>query len=541
VPVGVAGELHIGGVQVARGYLARPELTAKAFVPNPFGEGRLYKTGDLARYREDGAIEFAGRIDQQVKLRGQRMELGEIEAVLKRHRAVRDCVVVLRQEGGETHQRLVAYVAASGLSVQDLRRHAQQMLPGYMVPSAFVLLQELPVTAHGKLDRCALPEPVDVQAKKGSVPPRDALETQLVAIWENALRIEPIGVTDDFFELGGHSLMAARIFSKIKTMLGKNLPLATLFQTPTVEKLAAALREQGRQPRSSSLVAIQPRGSRPAFFCVHGGYGEVMFYSELARCLGKDQPFYGLQAAGPEGCEMRNTSIEAIASYYLQEIRQVQPRGPYFLGGYCAGGIIALEMAQQLHANREEVAFLVLFDATNPERPARHSTIRKRIRLALEEASDLRPSEKPRYFARRIASRLKWDAAQVQEAGYNLLELLYKTRKPNGENNDGDRFPFKVPVWIALKRAAEKYRPRAYPGRIVLFCPTASDGYEYSYDRGWNEVAQDGLEIHNIAGKHGTIFDPHHMPAVAEKLDAYIRAALSSQARSEDLPVENLS
>jgi amino acid adenylation domain-containing protein len=538
VPVGTAGELHIGGAQVARGYLARPGLTAEKFVPNPFGQDRLYKTGDLARWLSDGTIEYVGRTDQQVKIRGFRIEPGEIEAVLAQHPAVRDAVVVVRDHAS-SDKRLLAYVAGEPSVLNDtvVRDFLKAKLPYFMLPSSITALEKLPLNANGKVDRRALLEYSAIPREKVSVPPRDPLETQLVAIWEKALRIEPIGVTDDFFELGGHSLMAARIFSEIKTILRKNLPLATLFQTPTVEKLAAALREQGWRPSWSPLVAIQSRGSRPAFFGVHGGYGEVMFYSELARCLGKDQPFYGLQAKGLEGCAMRYTSIEAIASYYLEEIRQVQAHGPYFLGGYCTGGIIAFEMAQQLRVAGEEVAFLVLFDTNNPERPARHSTVRKRIRLALDEASGLPPSEKLRYFARRVAYRLKWEAGKVQKAGYTLLEVLYKTRKPGGENIDGGLLPLKLPVWITLQRAMRKYKPRAYPGRIVLFRPTASDGYEYPADRGWTEVAEGGLEIHDIAGKHGTIFEPifeqRHMPVVAEKLSACIRAAASSQALSD--------
>jgi amino acid adenylation domain-containing protein len=534
VMTGTVGELHVGGAPVARGYLARAELTAEKFVPNPFGEGRLYKTGDLARWLPDGPIEYVSRIDQQVKIRGFRIEPGEIEAVLEQHPAVRDAVVVVR-EHSSSDKRLVAYVAGelSALSDTIVRDFLKARLPNFMLPSSIVALEKLPLNANGKVDRRALLEFGANPREKVSVPPRDPLEAQLVAIWEKVLRVEPIGVTDGFFELGGHSLMAARIFSQIKTMLGKDLPLATLFQTPTVEKLAAALREQGWKPAWSPLVPIQPRGFRAPFFAVHGGYGEVMFYSELARCLGRDQPFFGLQAEGLDGCAMSHTSIEAIARHYLQEIRQVQARGPYFLGGYCTGGVIAFEMAQQLHATGEEVAFLALFDTNNPEQPPQRSPIRKRIWLALDEASGLSLRDKPQYFARRVAHRLKWEAAKVQNAAYNLLELLYKTRKPDGKGTDGVPLPFKLPVWITLERATAKYKPRAYSGRIVLFRPTASDGYEYADDRGWTKVAEGGLEIHDLACKHGTIFEPvfeqRHMPMIAEKLAACIRHRVPSE------------
>jgi thioesterase superfamily protein len=235
--------------------------------------------------------------------------------------------------------------------------------------------------------------------------------------------------------------------------------LATLFQAPTIEKLATDLKDRSWKRSLSPLVAIQPRGSLPPFFGVHGGYGDVMFYNQLARRLGKDQPFYALQAEGKKLSLMGYISIEAIASYYLQEIRQVQTHGPYFLGGYCVGGLIALEMAQQLRAAGGEVALLVLFDTHNPDRSVRLSTIGKRIRLALDESSGLPPSEKRRYIARRIGAMLKRKAGNVQEVGYNLLELLHKTRKPKGENADGGLLPLELPVRITLKRAAAKYKP----------------------------------------------------------------------------------
>jgi amino acid adenylation domain-containing protein len=530
VPIGVAGELHLGGVQLARGYLNRPELTAEKFVTSPFGEGRLYKTGDLGRYRADGAIEFLGRIDHQVKLRGFRIELGEIEAVLKKHSAVRDCVVLVQENGTESNRRLVAYVVASGVDVDQLRRHAQKSLPDYMVPSAFVFLDQLPLTANGKLDRRALPAP-EHQSKR-FIEPQTPLQRELAVIWQDVLGLERVGLEDNFFELGGHSLLAVRIFSKIETMFGKRLPLATLFQAPTIEALATALQEQGWKPPWSPLVAIQARGSGLPFFGVHGGYGAVLFYSELARCLGEDQPFYGLQFEGLDGGPVRHTSIETIASYYIEEIRRVQAHGPYFLGGYCVGGIIAFEMARQLRVAGEPVGCLALFDVNNPVRAPRHFTITKRIRMALDEASDLSLSEKLRYFGRRVADKMGYERAQLQKVGYDLIELLCKTLKRAAEKNNSGLLPLKLPVWIMLQRAASAYKPSSYPGRIIFFRPTVAGTYEYAEDRGWAKLAEGGLEIHDIPGKHGAIFERQYAPVLAEKLDTYIRAALGTQVTS---------
>ena len=369
VPAGVVGELYIGGRQLARGYLNRPELTAQHFPANPFGPGRLYRTGDLAWYRADGAIEYTGRTDFQVKIRGLRIELLEIEAVLKKHPAVRDCVVVVRQDGMEANKRLLAYVVTSEISPDELRRHAQRTLPGYMVPSALIFLDELPLTANGKLDRSALPEPLPVHGEKGPVPPRTALETQLVAIWEKVLGIQSIGITDNFFELGGDSLQAVRIFAEIEHTFGKRLPLVTLFEMPTIEKVARKIWEETRSEDWGPLVAFRLQGKRPPFFGIHGRDGNVLFYWKFAELLGKEQPFYGLQAQGLDGKPIARTTVEEIAAYYLEEMRKVQPHGPYLLGGYSFGGVAAYEIARKLRAAGDEVDLLVLFDTPNPAKP----------------------------------------------------------------------------------------------------------------------------------------------------------------------------
>jgi amino acid adenylation domain-containing protein len=545
VPIGVTGELYIGGAQVARGYRNRPELTAERFVANPFKRGELlYRSGDLVRWRANGKIEYLGRIDHQVKMHGFRIELGEIETVLRQHPSVQESIVIAREDiPGD--KRLVAYVVARDHTPGDerLTQHAvsrngaagpsefreflKVKLPEYMLPAHFVFLEKLPLTPNGKTDRKALPRP-DFEAladESKFVAPRTPKEIVLARIWCEVLGLKQVSIHDNFFELGGHSLLALRIFSKIEKEFGDRPPLATLFQAPTIEKLATVLDDRNWKAALSPLVAIQPGGLRPPFFSVHGGYGEVIFYSELARCLGKDQPFYALRAEGPKLCLTRDTSIEAIASYYLQEIRKVQTHGPYFLGGYSIGGIIAFEMAQQLRAAGEEVALLVLFDSQNPDRPVLLSTVRKRIRLALDESSGLPPSEKRLYIARRIAAMLKRKAENVQEVGYNLLELLHKTRKPDGENAYGGLLPVELPVRITLKRATSKYKPRGYPGRIVLFRAIAPDGHERADDRGWTEVAEGGLEIHDIPGKHLTIFETPHVQVGAEKLAACIQAA----------------
>ncbi len=369
-PIGVRGELHIGGRGLARGYLNLPELTAEKFVPDPFRAepgALMFKTGDLARYRPDGNIEFLGRADDQVKVRGFRIELGEIETVLGQHPAVREAVVVVREDApGE--KRLVAYVVAD-TSAGELRQFLRERLPDPMAPATIVLLDVLPVMPNGKVDRRALPVPdrAGREAEKALVGPRDELEHQLVQIWEEVLDVRPIGVTDNFFDLGGHSLLAVRLFALIEERLGKRLPLTAVFQGATVEHLAAVyFRRQAEPGSQSSLVPIQPAGGRPPLFLVHPAGGQVFPYIHLARSLGFEQPCYGLQAAGLDDGQDRLTRIEDMASRYIHALQTVQPTGPYFIGGWSMGGVIAFEMAQQLVGKGQEVASLVLVDAGLP-------------------------------------------------------------------------------------------------------------------------------------------------------------------------------
>jgi natural product biosynthesis luciferase-like monooxygenase protein len=537
VPIGVPGELYIGGEGVTRGYLNRPELTAEKFVRITFGEGDylVYRTGDLVRYLPDGRLEFLGRLDHQVKIRGHRIELGEIETALCLHPGIQEAIVSAMDNGDEG-KTLVAYMTKSNgaLSPMEMRQFVESKLPSYMVPSSFVFLDAFPLTPNGKVDRNHLPKPEVVKSDQPIVAPRNATEATLADIWAEALRVQNVGIYDNFFELGGHSLSAVKVVAKIRAAFSVALPLHILLENPTVAELSVHLEKfiGSRAPSGTlvPLVAIQPRGSRPPFFGVHGGYGAVLFYSELARCLGEDQPFYGLQSEGLDGGPIRHTSIETIASYYIEEIRRVQAHGPYFLGGYCVGGIIAFEMARQLRAAGEPVECLTLFDVNNPERTPRHFSITKRIRLALDEAADLALIEKLQYFARRAADKMGWEGTQLQKVGYDFVELLYKALKPDAEKNNGSPFSLKVPVRIMLQRAESAYKPRAYPGRIILFRPTVADTYEYADDRGWAKFAEGGLEIHDVPGKHGAIFERQYAPVIAEKLDAYIRAALSGKA-----------
>ncbi|HZC36458.1 MAG TPA: amino acid adenylation domain-containing protein [Chthoniobacterales bacterium] len=515
------GELYIGGECLCRGYLNRAELTAEKFVS--IDGNRFYKSGDLARWLPDGNLEFLGRADGQVKVRGFRVELGEVEAVLSQHPSVRDVAVTVKPDTAGLN-RLVAYAVCDGaFSASALREYAKSKLPDYFVPSLFLPIDKLPLTPSGKVNRRALPDPVGVPTETVSVAPRDQVEHKLVAIWQRALNVPSIGITDDFFELGGHSLMAVRVFADIEKTFGKQLPLATLFEASTIEQFASTLREEDWKPSWSSLVTIQPQGSRPPFFGVHGGYGPVLFYRPLAQILGLDQPFYGFQSQGLDGSPFKHTSVQAIASYYLEEMRSVQANGPYFLGGYCLGGLIAFEMAQQLHAQGEEVSLLVLFDTYNPARPPRRYTLAERLGLRLQDASRLKPGEQIQYFARRASGKF---GANLKKWQGDFQKMLYKTR---GSDVDAgmvtDQFR-QLHVRLALERARDAYKPLPYAGRITLFRATIPfDGYDCATDLGWTELADGGMEIHNITGNHESIFKEPNIRLTADKLRTCIEAA----------------
>ncbi|HEY7415633.1 MAG TPA: amino acid adenylation domain-containing protein, partial [Ktedonobacteraceae bacterium] len=367
VPVGVVGELYIGGDGVARGYHNRPDLTAQVFVPDPFSSQpgrRLYKTGDLVRYlaEREANIEFVGRRDEQVKIRGYRVELGEVEAVLAEHEDIEQVVVVAREAQGEGRRGkdLVAYVVLrhprKGV-IEQLRAYLKERLPEYMQPAAFAQLEQLPLTATGKVDLRALPAPdrVGSEAREDFVEPRDILELQLVQIWENILQIHPISVTDNFFALGGHSFLAVGLMSQIQKRFNYKLPLSILFQKGNIESLANVLRKQNIAQMRSPVVAIQPRGSKLPFFCVHPAGGDILIYYNLAHHLGSDRPFYGLQDPGIYEEAVQYSSIEELAAFYIEALLTVQPEGSYMLGGYSFGGNVAFEMAQQLQKQGREV------------------------------------------------------------------------------------------------------------------------------------------------------------------------------------------
>jgi amino acid adenylation domain-containing protein len=525
--IGEPGEIVIRTPFRSLGYINAPAENQKRFVDNPFrGDRRdlIYYTGDRGRYRPDGSVELLGRLDDQVKIRGVRVEPDEVTAILSQHPVVKSSAVVARKnEQGEAF--LVAYVVGSEQNrsiTSDLRSYLSTQLPSPMIPSAFMLLDALPLTPNGKVDRRALPIPDQKQTELPGafVAPRDALEFQLTTIWEQALGLQSIGVTSNFFDLGGHSLLAVRLFAQIEKTFGKRLPLATLFQAPTVEQLANVLRQEEWSPPWSSLVPIQPGGSKPPFFCVHAHGGEVMIFKDLAKHLGPDQPFYGLQALWLNGDQPRHTSIKELAAHYLKEIRTFQPEGPYFLGGLCFGGKVAFELAQQLYAQGQQIGLLALLDSYAPGYPQKLPWIQRqvilRVSLHVGNLRGLGRKERLNYLLEkgkigmaRAETRLKKMACKLYLGlGVPLPRTLQEAQEPT-------------------RRARLPYMPSIYPGKIILFRPSHKPGGEYYHppDMGWSGLVAGGLEIYDIPGPFGSIISEPYVDVMAEHLLACLQAA----------------
>jgi amino acid adenylation domain-containing protein len=551
VPVGVPGELYIGGDGVARGYLNRPDLTDERFVPDPFRAepgARIYKTGDRARYRPDGQVDYLGRLDHQVKVRGFRIELGEIEALLVQHPAVQRAAVIVREDV-PGNPRLVAYVvpeppaddAGDGATASDddpegrwrallpaLREQLAAALPDYMTPAAYVRLEALPLTPNGKLNRQALPSPDPARPgdDDGFVPPRDDTERRLAELWGMVLGVEAVGVTDDFFELGGQSLLAARLFALIQREFDQRLPLATLFQAPTIEHLARLLRRDAAPAGWSSLAPLRPHGSKAPFYCVHGAGGNVLNFRSLGPHLHPEQPFYTLQAQGLDGEQALHSRIEEMAAHYLREIRTVQPAGPYSLGGYCAGGLVAWEMARQLRADGQEVAFLALLDTMAPEHQSSFGYWKnwylRRGRMHLANLSRQAPSRMLRYVLGRLRTvgwrigsftrTRKWQSTYLahQRAGQPLSPELRDHME-------------------MAKFATQRYKPAVAETPVTLFV-ARERGVDIDADPlfGWGGLARRGLTIIETPGDHHTIFDEPHVQTLAARLQECLDAARPS-------------
>ena len=509
VPTGATGELHIGGAGVGRGYLGRPGLTAEKFIPNPFSTepgARLYKSGDMACYLPDGNIRFLGRRDEQLKVRGFRVEPGEIEATLKEHAAVADAAVVADED-----QRLVAYVTANShftATHEEFRAFLRQRLPDYMVPSFFIQLAELPLTPNGKVDRIGLRARVRTQLERvdDRVGPRDRVESELARIWEELLHVEA-DIRDNFFDLGGHSLLVVSLLTRVEQVTGKRLHVADIFKAPTIESLALLLRgEVDRSvpgPSVGPLVAMQPEGSlTPAFF-VHPAGGSVGAYFSLARALGSERPFYALEGTGDD-----ERQVDLIASNYLAAVRAVQPDGPYLLGGWSSGGVVAFEMARQLQECGADVALVVLLDSLPPGVGGADDTVSLLAGFAgnLGIPIDLVSDE---LLRSETMTQLKW-----------LLDQAHRSQVlPPDVGLDDLRRRFEH--YLADIEAVRNYQPPAASVPLLLLRAADEDDVAEVVAR-WTQLSGNRLEVKEVPGDHVTMLRAPHVATLAEFLRQHL-------------------
>ncbi|MBT9518643.1 MAG: amino acid adenylation domain-containing protein [Methyloversatilis discipulorum] len=487
VPDGVEGELYIGGAGLARGYIGAPTLTAERFVAPAFADcpdARLYRTGDRVRWRHDGSIAFVGRNDQQIKLRGFRIEPGEIEAALAALPGVNQAAVMLRT-AADGERRLFAWASGERLDGAALRAQLAQTLPEFMLPSAVIALERMPVTANGKLDRAALPAPDAVHAPRTRRAPTDAAERHLLAIWESLFGRDGLSTDDDFFAIGGHSLLAVRLVDAIERTFGVRLPLDTFwFRGNTIRDIAGLLRGAGAPLRWPVLVPIRPGGTRRPLFCVHTIGGNLFHYYELAKALPEGQPVMGLNAVGVGGAEPARSRIADIAADCVSAMRSAQPAGPYRLLGFSSGGTVAYEMAQQLRAAGEQVDFLGLLDTWAPG--------------TYQRAPD------GSLFDRLIAPvRPYTDRRRLQHLVCSLTGLSPR------------RFPDAASAhWWAHW----SYRPATYPGRVDLYVADASRLEASAPCLGWSSRVTGPLVQHPVEGSHGLMVKPPRVHEIAQML-----------------------
>jgi amino acid adenylation domain-containing protein len=520
--IGIAGELHIGGVQVARGYLNKPELTAERFLADPFsGEAgaRMYRTGDVARWTAEGVVEYLGRNDDQVKIRGFRVELGEVEARLGMCKGVSKAVVVAFEDGGGSHRLVAYYTGGNAPTAEVLREHVRAALPEYMVPAAYVRLEALPLTPNGKLDRKSLPAPErDAYGGDCYEEPVGQVEQALAKIWGELLQVGKVGRNDNFFELGGHSLLVVRMVAQVRAALGMEVALRQLLVQPSLAKFALTFATRVSSERQSNLVPFRTEGSSAPIFIVHGAGGDVTFVREIARALDQRVPVYGLAASGLDAGEEPLRSVPAMAERYVGAIRSIQKNGPYRVLGYSTGGIVAHAMAEHLMSLGETVSFLGLIDAGADVGSGVMSlaalTERERQSGLAETAvlSDLAVNLVP--------ADAKSEYEALAATGDFAATLAYLKRiQVIPLDIDHEAVRRMVHVRLGTYEAVSRYRPAPIAVRATLF----RAGQSGAGPLGWDKLLGPELHVVAVGGEHHTIVAQPHVErlanAIANELD----------------------
>ena len=491
VPIGRQGELYTGGEGVALGYWKRDDLTAERFVADPFSEkqeAKMYRTGDMARWLPNGTIEFIGRADGQVKVRGFRVELGEIENALNDMPGVKDRVVTVRG-ASSAEKQLACYVVPTDANdhsdpearealIHRVREVLRERLPNYMVPTAFMVLPSFPLNPNGKVDRKALPAPTTLTTvlKAHHVAPRDAMERTLAGIWSGLLNTDQIGIHDDFFDLGGHSLIGIQVLAQVEQQFSRTLPLKSLFEASTIAQFAELLRGEGARMEWSNLSLVQPDGPGLPVFCVHGD--EASHF--IPKHMGPERPFYAFFHQGEDGSAIEHDTVERIAAHFISEMKQARPQGPYLLTGYSFGGIVAYEMAQQLTAAGDQVPMLVLLDTYAP---GLHIT-----------------------------------AVESDAKFYDPLKKLVMRSLVKRALTSGRPVPMKLRNFHIIDtydKAVKAYRPKPYKGKLTVIKAERSWGPN---EMGWSALAQGGLEVQLVPGDHFSVILEPQVAVLAQRL-----------------------
>jgi len=519
VPIGVVGELYAGGGGLAVGYLNDSALTAERFVPDRLSGkpgARLYRSGDRARYRADGSIEFLGRIDHQIKLRGYRIELGEIEASLKEHPGVQDAAVLVGHSA-QGNEYLVGFVVADvnhpqfqgNSNANQLKEYLKKKLPDYMMPGYFVFLEKLPLTPSGKVDRRALPMPNGNRpgVAETHLAPRDDLERRLARIWEKLLGVEQVGIRDNFFELGGHSLLAVRLVSEIEKEVGQRPPLISFFQGANIESLARLLREDVSSISWPTLVEIQAGGSDAPLFCVSMPNVNALGYQSLARHLGPDQPVFGLQSQLPEDLEAEysQAAVDQLATEYLEALRAARPMGPYQFVGLCRGAHIAYEMARRLEQEGRHVAFLGILDTWVGENTYNYLWFLEQYWNRLIWLARVGPREQFSFINKKTREVLT-------NLGAHISTFLGARSLKRKHNPIHDLY-FPGPDFV----------PRTYEGRIAVFRVREQPRKRIRDPQlGWGKLARGGVDVRLIPGSHSSVLREPHVQGLAAELKKYL-------------------